>query len=122
MMIKKQNGASLIEAIVSLLVFSIGVLGITALQTLSLVRSGDVKQRSVAIWKAQELVDRIRSTRTIDNVNGLAGSYKTLIGGDVSEITSFTTRRNTVALPVLGLNVAMTFKAARQASAMRMRR
>lgn len=93
-MIKKQNGASLIEAIVSLLVFSIGVLGITALQTVTLVRSGDVKQRSVAIWKAQEIVDRIRSTRTIDNPNGLVGSYKTVIGGDVDEITSFATRSN----------------------------
>lgn len=82
-------GASLIESVVALLVFSVGALGIAALQTVTLVRSDDVKQRSVAVWKAQELADRIRATRTIDNTDGLAQEYVDAIGDDASVIGSF---------------------------------
>lgn len=91
-MIKKQYGSSLIEAVVSLFVFSIGILGIAALQTTTLVRGGDVKQRSVAIWKAQELADRIRSTRTIENPGGRVADFRAVIGSNTAAIDSFTTR------------------------------
>lgn len=92
MMNKKQDGASLIEAVVSLFVFSIGILGMAALQTTTLVRGGDVKQRSVAIWKAQELADRIRTTRTIDNPGGQVAAFQAVIGNDVGAIDSFAQR------------------------------
>lgn len=76
----QQAGATLIESVVALFVFAVGALGLAALQTTTLVRSDDVKQRSVAIWKAQELADRIKATRTIDDPNGLAAEYATAIG------------------------------------------
>ena len=57
-----QAGATLLESLIALVVFSIGALGIAALQTATLVRSDDVKQRSIAIWKAQELADRIKAS------------------------------------------------------------
>lgn len=65
-----QRGATLVEAMVALFVFSIGALGIAALQVSALVRSDDVKQRSVAIWKAQELVERMKATSSILGPNG----------------------------------------------------
>lgn len=83
--IQKQQGVTLIEALVSLFVFSIGALGIAALSTTALVRTDDTKQRSIAIWKAQELVDRIRSTKTSDNPAGLVAAYITSIGNDNSD-------------------------------------
>jgi len=82
---QNQQGVSLIEALVSLFLFSIGALGIAALSTTALVRTDDTKQRSIAIWKAQELVDRIRSTKTSDNPLGLIDAYITEIDNDNSD-------------------------------------
>ena len=68
--IKFVRGATLVESLIALFVFAIGALGIAALQTTTLVRSDDVKQRSLAIWKAQELADRIKATTTLDDPDG----------------------------------------------------
>lgn len=73
--LNKQDGVTLIEALVSLFIFSIGALGVAALQTSTLVRSDDTKQRSIAIWKAQELVDRVRSTKTVVDPDGSIAIY-----------------------------------------------
>ncbi len=56
-----QKGVTMIEALVALLLFSVGALGLVAIQLTSLSMSSDTQQRTLAIWKAQELVDRIRS-------------------------------------------------------------
>lgn len=80
-----QLGATLIEAVVSLFVFAVGALGIAALQTTSLVRVDDTKQRSVAIWKAQELADRMRLSKTAADPEGLVPDYITAIGNDNSD-------------------------------------
>jgi type IV pilus assembly protein PilV len=69
----KARGATLVETVVALFVFSIGALGIAALQLTTLVRSDDVKQRSVAIWKAQELAERVRATKAAFGPNGISG-------------------------------------------------
>ena len=58
-----QNGATLIEALIALFIFSIGALGLAALQLTSLMSSGESQQRSAVIWKAQEFADRIRANR-----------------------------------------------------------
>ena len=80
-----QSGLSLIEAMVSLFVFAVGALGVAALQTTALVRTDDTSQRSIAIWKAQELADRMRSTKTITNPDGLIANYITAINNDNSD-------------------------------------
>ncbi|GHA07242.1 hypothetical protein GCM10008090_16320 [Arenicella chitinivorans] len=74
-----QKGATLIEAMTALFVFAVGALGIAAMQTTSMVRGDDTRQRSIAIWKAQELVDRIKATKTIDSPDGLIATYITQI-------------------------------------------
>lgn len=82
---KKQRGATLIEAMVSLFVFAVGALGIAAMQTSSLVRVDDTKQRSIAIWKAQELVDRMRNSKTVADPDGLLPEYLAEIDNDNSD-------------------------------------
>lgn len=72
---KNQLGATLLESLIALVVFSVGALGIAALQTTTLVRSDDVKQRSLAIWKAQELADRIKASGSTDDPDGQAAEY-----------------------------------------------
>lgn len=76
----KEKGATLIEAMVSLFVFAVGALGIAAMQTTTLVRADDTKQRSIAIWKAQELADRMRVTITPRRPDGLIKEYVTEVG------------------------------------------
>lgn len=57
----KQRGVSLIEAMIALVVFALGVGGMAGLQLRSLSMSMDSKQRSVVLAKSQELADRMRS-------------------------------------------------------------
>jgi type IV pilus assembly protein PilV len=57
--IKKQQGTSLIEVLVSMVIFSVGILGMSTLQTRVLQENIDQHQRDVAIWKAQAIIDRI---------------------------------------------------------------
>jgi len=59
--LESQRGVTLIEAMISLLIFSVGALGLAAMQLTAITASGDSQQRTMAIWKAQELADRIRS-------------------------------------------------------------
>lgn len=73
-----ESGFSMLEGVVALAIFSVGVLGLAALQLNSLVSAGDSQQRTLAIWKAQELADRIRG-----NTN-LADKYIDAIGNDGS--------------------------------------
>lgn len=69
-----QHGVTMIEALVSMLLFSVGALGLAAMQFSAMSTSGDNLQRSVAIWKAQEFADRIRSNPD------LASDYVKAIG------------------------------------------
>ena len=82
----RQQGLSMIEALVSLFVFSVGALGLAALQMTALSTANDTKQRSLVIWKAQELSDRIRLTKSADDPDGLLDEYFTAIGNDDTNI------------------------------------
>lgn len=86
---RNQLGATLIEAMVSLFVFAVGALGIAAMQTTSLVKVDDSKQRSLAIWKAQELADKMRLTVTPQRPQGLFAEYVAKIGNDKDGIGKF---------------------------------
>ena len=59
--LKKQAGVSMIELMVSLFIFSVGLLGFATLQTRSLQEGFDSGQRSVVLWRTQELSDRMRA-------------------------------------------------------------
>ena len=74
-----QSGITMVEALVSLFVFSVGALGLAAMQTAALVQGDDSRQRSLVIWKAQEFADRIRSTRSSNNPAGLSAEFITNI-------------------------------------------
>lgn len=58
---RSQAGFSLIEVLVSLIIICIGVLGLVALQSRSLVLSQDAIQRNNAIMLAGELLELMRS-------------------------------------------------------------
>ncbi len=74
-----QQGLTMIELLVAVLLFAISVVGMTALQTRTMQDSLDTRQRSIALWRANGLIDRMaanNSTAAIqaysDAINGLA--------------------------------------------------
>lgn len=63
MKITKQAGVSLLEILISVLILSIGVLGLGGLQLFSLQGSNDAHYRTTASFVAEDLGDRIRINR-----------------------------------------------------------
>ena len=61
--LRLQRGVTLVELLVSVFVFAIGVLGFSALQTRSLQATADNAQREAVAWMADSLVGRIRANR-----------------------------------------------------------
>ena len=59
--VKVARGFSLIELLVAVLVMGIGVLGVTALQMVSLQNNRDALQRANAVQLAYDMMDRIRA-------------------------------------------------------------
>ena len=69
--IRGAAGFSLIEVLVALLVLSIGLLGMAALQAVSLKSNHGAYQRTQATFLAYDMMDRMRANRT----SALAGDY-----------------------------------------------
>ncbi|TRO15275.1 type IV pilus modification protein PilV [Ectopseudomonas mendocina] len=55
-----QRGASLIEVLVALLIFTVGLLGLAAMQLSSLQSTADSGQRSQSVWLMQDFIERMR--------------------------------------------------------------
>jgi len=58
---KHQRGVSLIESMIALLVISIGLLGIAALQVTSMSQNASAMNHSQAVWIGYNMADRIRA-------------------------------------------------------------
>lgn len=61
--VRRQRGFTLIEALISVVIMSIGLLGVAALQTRSLGSTNIAAKRSQAILLAGDLADRMRANR-----------------------------------------------------------
>jgi type IV pilus assembly protein PilV len=62
--IHRQRGFSLIEALVAFLILSVGMLGIASLQTISLRAGQTATLRTVAVIKAEGILERMRANHT----------------------------------------------------------
>ena len=69
--IRLQRGATLIEVLVALLVLSIGLLGVAALQVSALQTNQSAHVRSQASVLAYDIADRMRANRDV----AMAGGY-----------------------------------------------
>ena len=67
-------GFGLVEALVSLVVISVGMIGIAALYGQGLRASGSALYRTIAVNLAADMADRIRVNRRGDSSFGLAGA------------------------------------------------
>lgn len=59
----RQSGFSLLEALVSIVILSIGLLGVAALQTVGLRANSSAAYRSQAAWFATQMIEEARSQR-----------------------------------------------------------
>ena len=66
-----ETGASLLEVLISVLILSIGILGIAALQSVSLRNTASAEARSAAVVQSYAMFDMMRANRPA----ALAGNY-----------------------------------------------
>lgn len=89
---KKQNGFSMIEVLVSLLVIGIGLLGLSGLQIASVKGTNNAHSRNVATMLGMEIGERMRA-----NPAGVIGGFYDSNVSNVSCTTAETQCRGTVA-------------------------
>jgi len=66
---RQQQGVMLIEALIAILIFTIGILGIIGLQAAAVQQSTDAKNRAEAAYLADQLIGRMWSgDRTVANL------------------------------------------------------
>jgi type IV pilus assembly protein PilV len=66
---RRQRGVMLIEALIAILIFSIGILGIVGLQASAVQQSTDAKNRAEAAYLADQLMGQMWSgNRTVGNL------------------------------------------------------
>lgn len=65
----KQKGITLIEVLITLLVTTVGLLGLAALQLNALQATADSNQRSQAVWLMQDLIERMRANPKASNAS-----------------------------------------------------
>ncbi len=70
---RRSQGATLIEVIISVFIFTVGVLAFAGLQSRSIQSTFDNTQRDQVVWLTQSLIDRVRV-----NKNGGA-TYETAL-------------------------------------------
>ena len=105
---RNQRGVSLIEVMIALVVFAIGVGGMVGLQLRSVSMSLDSKQRAIVIAKSQELADRMRSNRWF--LSDYRGSYSNAGGAYCSTLPAANCAdSNTGAAAVCGGAALATF-------------
>lgn len=74
---RRQQGFSLIEVLVTVLILAIGLLGLAGLQSTALRTNHSALIRSQATMLAYDIVERMRSNRTA----ALNGAYNLALGG-----------------------------------------
>jgi type IV pilus assembly protein PilV len=74
MLVRKHNqqGVTLVEAMIALLVISVGLLGIASLQITAMSQNTSSLNHSQAVWYAYNMSDRVRANiEVIDNYDGV---------------------------------------------------
>ena len=93
-----QNGVALLEALIAVLIFSLGVLGIVGLQATMIKNTSDAKYRSEASYLALQRIGEMWATP--DNLAGFIENE-----ADISATTTLPSATRTVRQTVTGTYV-----------------
>jgi len=63
----RQQGLSLLEAMIALVIISVGLLGIAALQINALKQNNSAYWHSKAVWIAHDMAERMRANSSVTN-------------------------------------------------------
>ena len=74
---RTQAGGFLLEALIGILIFSFGILGIVGLQAQSLRHTGESEYRAEAVYYANSLISQMWT----DDPAGLKNKYDSTVGG-----------------------------------------
>lgn len=86
---RRQEGFSLIEILITMLVMSVGLLGIAGIILTNLKNNQSAQSRGVATVLVNDIVDRMRANRTIAETTGATKSpYALVLGEDPAVDTS----------------------------------
>jgi type IV pilus assembly protein PilV len=89
-MARSQRGAYLLEALIGILIFALGVLGIVGLQAASLHTTADTQLRAEAVFAANQLLGQMWT----DSEANLTANYDGSVGGPA--YTDFAAQLKTV--------------------------
>ena len=70
----RQRGATLLEAMIGILIFSVGILALVGMQALAIKHMSDAKYRSDAAFFANEIIAQMWVNRTSLGTYGFGGS------------------------------------------------
>lgn len=101
--IRKQQGALLLEALIGLLIFSMGILALVGMQATAISQVTDAKYRSEAAFLADRMIGEIWANRGT-NVPALAAAW----AGEVSGVLPNATGANAPTVVVAGSQITVT--------------
>jgi type IV pilus assembly protein PilV len=81
-LLTSQQGMTLLEVMIALVIFSIGMLGLAGLQITGLRDSGNAERRTQATVLANDLIERMRA-----NTAGLRANEAAVASGDYTDAT-----------------------------------
>lgn len=76
----RQSGSSMLEVLIAIVIFSLGLLGLAGLQVTALKSNQSALSRSVAVGQAYEIMDRMRANAQLAK----DGSYDIALGATPS--------------------------------------
>jgi len=108
----KKNGFSLVEVLVTLVVLSVGLLGIAGMMASTVRNNHSAYQRSQASWLAYDMLDRVRANREAalapsNNFNIALGTVTATATGVVGSEINAWKGRLAAALPAGDGSVAV---------------
>jgi len=85
---RKQSGLSMLEVLVTILIMSVGLLGLAGLTAASIRNNHGAYHRTQAVWLAYDIADRMRANRAV----AIGGGYNHAlnaaapVGGAVNQV------------------------------------
>jgi type IV pilus assembly protein PilV len=109
--LRRDRGFTLVEAMVALIVLSVGLLGIAALYVETLRANRTSLYRTEAVNLATDIGDRMRSNRNPANAYACGSPCDPAAGGNAIAVTDLTDWMNQVAAQLPGGSANVTYTA-----------